>query len=109
MFSSFNEVEDDTLTLSPMLVGWVEEFAFESSTVITLDAESADDARVNSLGADGRGLALILSILSRRGENMATMMVESRLRDVVYGRERRAGRKGRVGCAGKRRSHSLVS
>jgi hypothetical protein len=69
VFSSFMEL-DDTLPLSPMLVGGVEEdeSAFEASTVMTLFIESEDDARVASsrLGVPGDAPSL-----SSRVENIA--------------------------------------
>ncbi len=61
---------DETLALSPMLVGGVEEAdcALEgSSTVIALSRELEGDARVSSAGTDDRGVA---PILSRRAENI---------------------------------------
>jgi hypothetical protein len=68
VFSSFVE-PDDTLALSPMLVGGVEEeeCAFEMSTVMTLFIESEEDARVASsvLGALGEA-----TILSSSAENI---------------------------------------
>jgi hypothetical protein len=62
---------DDTLAVSPMLVGGVEEEegAFDVSTVMTLLIESEDDARVASslLGALGDAPSL-----SKRGENIVS-------------------------------------
>jgi hypothetical protein len=72
VFSSFNEVEE-MLTLSPMLVGGVEDEdspSGESSTVIALSIDSAGDARVapsRDVGRDGD------PILSRSVENIATV------------------------------------
>ena len=61
VFPSFSE-PDDTLALSPMLVGGVEEEegAFEASTVMTLLIESEEDARVASsrLGVPGEAPSL---------------------------------------------------
>lgn len=60
--SSFSE-EDDTLTLSPMLVGGVEDedCAVEAlSTVMALRTESADEARAIA-GAVDRAVAFIVS------------------------------------------------
>ena len=67
-FPSFVNPED-MLTLSPMLVGHVEEddAAFEASRVITLWIDSEGDARVASCRLRLSGKA---PSLSRRGENM---------------------------------------
>lgn len=72
IFSSFKEVEE-MLTLSPMLVGGVEDEdcpSGESSTVIALSRDSDGEARVapsRDVGRDGD------PILSRRVENIATL------------------------------------
>ena len=71
MFSSFSDA-DDTLTLSPMLVGGVEEedWAFEeeaASTVMELRIDSGEEGRVASCGLESSGGA---AILLRRVENI---------------------------------------
>jgi hypothetical protein len=73
VFSSFNDVEE-MLTLSPMLVGGVEDEDCprgESSTVIALSIESDGDARVAPSREVGREVD---PILSRSVENIATVM-----------------------------------
>ena len=70
--SSFNEVEE-MLTLSPMLVGGVDDEdspSGESSTVIALSRDSDGDARVAPSQDVGRGVD---SILSRSVESIATL------------------------------------
>jgi len=69
VFPSFIE-SDDTLALSPMLVGGVEEDdgAFEASTVMTLWVDSEDEARVAS---SRLGVPDAAPSLSSRVENMA--------------------------------------
>lgn len=58
ILSSFKEA-DDTLALSPMLVGGVEEeesaFDAESSTVRMLGTESAGEARAIAIADEARG------------------------------------------------------
>lgn len=70
VLSSFSDA-DDTLTLSPMLVGGVEEedWAFEeaASTVMELRIDSGEEGRVASGGWKGSGGAVILL---RRVENI---------------------------------------
>lgn len=89
VFSSFNEV-DEMLTLSPMLVGGVEDEDCPSelsSTVIALSTDSAGDARVSPSRDVGRDVE---PILSRSVENIATSEVALHRRDCCDEREQEA-------------------